>query len=148
MNTSLIDYDEDIIDNLYGWNHIQELEHQQYLEGNKMDMTQYAGNESGWLKASDIKGKNIKVVISEVGTIHFEARDGKPEQTKPTLRFEGKEKGIVLNATNTKLLINAYGAESDNWIYKEIGLSTKEYEMGDGIIVVILDIAYEEDVQF
>jgi len=46
-----------------------------------------------------------------------------PTSHKDTIEFKGKDKGVVLNATNTGLLINAYGTESGGWIGKEIGLT-------------------------
>ena len=115
----------------------------------EMDMTKYAGSESDWLKAADIKGKNVSVVIESVGEIQFDAKEGQSAQEKATLKFAGKDKGVVLNATNTNTLIEAYGAESEGWVGKEIGLNTKEYEgYADGIVVVILDADYSDDIPF
>jgi len=115
----------------------------------EMDMTKYAGSESDWLKAADIKGKNVSVVIESVGENQFDAKEGQAAQEKATLRFAGKDKGVVLNATNTNTLIEAYGSDSDKWIGKEIGLNTKEYEgFADGIVVVILDADYDDDIPF
>jgi hypothetical protein len=114
-----------------------------------MDMTQFAGSESNWLKAEDIKGKNVKAVIREVSAVHFDAQNDKPAQDKAALKFEGREKGVILNATNTKILINAYGKDSEKWLGKEIGLTTKEYEgFGSGIVVVILDADFDDDIPF
>ena len=112
-----------------------------------MDMSAYAGNESAYLKAEDIKGKNVKAVIKEVGIVHFEANGDKPAQDKGALKFEGREKGVVLNATNTKVLIAAYGKDSNKWVGREIGLTTKDYEgFGSGIVVVILDAEFDDDI--
>ena len=85
----------------------------------EMDMQKYAGSESDWLKAADIQGKNVKVVIREVGEIHFDAEGDvnstsyKPAQDKATLKFEGSDKGMVLNVTNTRTLLAAYGPNSE-----------------------------------
>src|SRR5690606_32506139 len=112
-----------------------------------MDMSIYAGSESNWLKAEEIKGKNVKAVIKEVGATHFEANGDKPAQDKAHLKFEGREKGVILNATNTKTLIAAYGKDSEKWIGREIGLTTKDYEsFGPGIVVVILDAEFSDDI--
>ena len=120
-----------------------------YSEEVEMDMTKYAGSESDWLKAADIKGKNVSVVIESVGEIHFDAKEGQAAQEKATLKFSGKDKGVVLNANNTKNLIDAYGRLSEKWVGKEIGLNTKEYEgFADGIVVVILDADYSDDIPF
>ena len=81
-----------------------------------MDMTQYSGSESSWLKAADFVGKNLKVQISSVEILEFEASEGKPARSRPALKFRDKEKGVCLNATNNEILCNAYGADSSNWI--------------------------------
>jgi len=120
-------------------------------ESNMTDMTQYASSESNDLKAADFIGKNLKVKISEVEIRNYPAKDGQPAATKGALHFEGKEKTLVLNKTNTKILITAYGKESEGWVGKEIGLSTHETEMGTGWVVTPLDVKapeYEEDVPF
>ena len=116
----------------------------------EVDMTQYAGADSDFLKSEQIKGKNPKVVISSVGTHTFPAQDDKPETTKATLSFNGKDKGLVLNATNTKALIAAYGADSEGWVGKEIGLTTKHYDSFgvDGIVVAVLDTPFDDDIPF
>ena len=121
-----------------------------------MDMSKFAGSESSWLKAADIQGKNVKVVIKEVGEIHFDAEGDvnstnyKPAHDKATLAFEGREKGLVLNVTNTRALIGAYGPNSNDWIGKEIGLTTKEYKDfgATGIVVTILDTEFDDSIPF
>lgn len=117
----------------------------------KVDMTQFASTASNDLKAADFEGKNLKVKISEVEARTYPARDGKPEETKGVLRFEGKEKGLVLNKTNTKNLINAYGNESNDWVGHEVGLSTHETELGIGWVVKPLDVEepdFDDTVNF
>jgi hypothetical protein len=115
-----------------------------------MDMSKYMGNESEWLKASDIKGKEVKVTILSVGEIHFDATDKQAAKDRPTLRFINRDKGITVNPTNTSLLVAAYGLNSDAWIGKEIGLTTQFHEgVGmEGIVIVIIDKTYEDEVEF
>ena len=115
-----------------------------------MDMTQFAGAESKYLKAEDIKGHNIKTKIASVELVEFENDDGSKQQ-KPALKLEGKEKGVVCNATTVQELGMSWGFDSDNWIGKEIGLSTKHYKsLGkDGIVVTaIKEFVDNEDVPF
>lgn len=115
------------------------------------DMSKYAGAPSNDLKAADFKGQNLKVVIDTVSTRTYPARDGQDEVTKPVLTFRGKEKTLVVSPTNVKVLIEAYGADSDGWIGHEIGLSTKEYEVGTGWIVTPLDVegpAFDDEIPF
>lgn len=119
-----------------------------------MDMSQYSQSDSKDLKAADFIGKNLKVVISGVEIRNYEAKDGQPASSKPALSFEGKEKGLVLNATNTKTLCEAYGNDSDGWISHEIGLAVKDYSdkgYGHGWIVTPLDVAapdFDDDIPF
>ena len=100
-----------------------------------MDMTQYSGSESKYLKAADLHGKKIKVTIEAVGLVEFENDDGK--DTKPCLSLHGKDKKVVCNATSVMALGDAYGFDSDDWVGKEIGLSIKHYQsLGkDGLVI-------------
>ena len=116
-----------------------------------MDATKYGETQSNDLKAAEFAGRNLKVVISEVNERSYEARNGQPASEKLALSFRGREKTLVLNKTNTRILINAYGAETDGWIDKEIGLSTHETELGTGWIVTPLDVAppdFDDDIPF
>jgi len=116
-----------------------------------MDMTQYATTETNDLKAADFVGKNLKVKISKVEIRDYPARDNQPASVKGVLHFEGKEKTLVLNKTNTKILINAYGKDSDEWINREVGLSTHETEMGTGWVVKPLDVKepeFDDEIPF
>ena len=102
------------------------------------------------LKAKDFVGKNLKLVIREVDTVVY--NEGEPnEQAKTVLYFEGKEKRVVLNATNNETLCNAYGADDDGWGGKEIGLTTKDYSdkgFDPGWIVQALEVEFESDIPF
>lgn len=116
-----------------------------------MDMTKYAATESNDLKAADFVGKNLKVTIESVEIRSYEARNGQPAQERAALHFLGREKTLVLNKTNTKTLINAYGANSDGWTGKEIGLTTHETELGTGWVVTPLGVeppAFDDDIPF
>lgn len=116
-----------------------------------MDMSKFAATESNDLKAADFVGKNFKVTISEIEERHYEARNGNPASDKAALHFEGKEKTLVLNKTNTKILINAFGSDSGGWIGKEIGLTTHETELGTGWVVTPLGVEppeYSDEIPF
>lgn len=79
-----------------------------------MDMSQFAST-SGFLKAADIKanGGPLRLKIVDI-------RDG--QFGKPDLHFENGAK-LGLNATNGRTLLNAYGADSNDWLDKVIELS-------------------------
>jgi hypothetical protein len=126
-------------------------EYQQQRGNSEMDMTQYAGNESKYLKASDLQGKKIKAFIDSVELVEFDD-DDKGKHEKPVVSLRDKEKKLVLNASNTQELISAYGSDSDLWANKEIGLSTKYYKAFDreGLVVTPIDAATfeDDDVEF
>lgn len=105
----------------------------------RMDMTQYAGSESKYLKASDLSGGRPQVVIEAVHLLEFDDEE-KGKHKKPTLKFQGKEKQLVVNATNCEELIRAFGADSDGWVGKTVGLSTKYYKAFDREGIVLTPI--------
>ena len=71
---------------------------------------------SEYLKASDLSGRQVDVVIS-----HVEMRDVGDDH-KPVLFFEGKQKGVVLNKTNANNISIAYGDDTDEWTGKTVTL--------------------------
>jgi hypothetical protein len=117
-------------------------------------MSKYATSDSKDLKAADFIGKNLKVVVSNVSVRKYEATEDKPANEKPVLSFEGKEKGLVLNATNTKTLIKAYGEFSEDWLGHEIGLTVADYTdkgFGHGWVITPLDVEppdFDDDLPF
>ena len=111
-----------------------------------MDLSQYAGSESKYLAAKDLDGKRPKVVIEAVELVEFDD-DTKGKYSKPAVKLRGKEKKLILNATNVQELGMAYGFDSEGWIGQEIGLSTKFYPAfgKDGIVVTALGKPKFED---
>ena len=117
-----------------------------------MDMSKFAQSESNDLKAKDFIGKNLKVKISQVEIRKFPATDKMPASEKPALHFEGRDKTLVLNATNVQTLISAYGQSDSDWVGRTIGLSVADYTnkgYGHGWIVTALDIEppeFDDDI--
>ena len=113
-----------------------------------MDMQGFAGSESKYLKAGDLEGRNIKVTISGVSIVEFEQDDGSKQQ-KPSLELQGKDKHVVCNPTTVNELGQAFGYDSDNWIGKEIGLSTKHYaSLGkDGLVVTAMKTFEDSNIE-
>jgi len=102
-----------------------------------MDMNQYAGSESKYLKASDLQGKRPTVEIKSVELVEFDD-DEKGKITKPVLCLVGKEKKLVLSPSFVEEMIRAFGADSDGWTGESVTLSTKYYKAFDreGIVTV------------
>jgi len=92
---------------------------------------------SKYLKSADLMGKRIPVTIDRVD---FE-EVAQNENDKPVLYFQGKERGMVLNKTNTDRLCSAFGYDTDGWNGKEIHLYTEKVQyagnMVDGLRVAV-----------
>lgn len=67
---------------------------------------------SQYLKASDLKGRSVTV---EIDRVEFEPV-GQAKEMKPIVYFAGKEKGLVLNKTNSlKIASLADSAQTEDW---------------------------------
>lgn len=66
------------------------------------------------------KDRDANVVIRDVKAATL--TNGRQQNKKPILFFEGKEKGMVANKTNAKTIASLYGNEVSEWIGKPIAL--------------------------
>jgi len=64
---------------------------------------------SQYLKASDLGGREVRVIMANV------EREKIGTDTKLILYFKGKEKGLVLNKTNAFAIGDAYGEDTEDW---------------------------------
>ena len=104
------------------------------------DMSKYTGAESRYLKAGDLGGKNPTLEISGTQLVEFDKDEGGKE-VKPAISFVGKEKAMVLNATNTDKLCKKFGGDSDGWVGKRVLLGTEFYpKFGkEGLVLTPMD---------
>jgi len=65
------------------------------------------------LKASDLS-RDVSVTISSYEVVDF------PDGSKVVLKFQGKDKDLVLNRINGQMISEMYGKNIDNWIGKPI----------------------------
>jgi len=85
-----------------------------------------------YLKAEDLQGKSVPVVIESVDVKDFD--DGK----KLIIRFEGKDKTLVCNRTNASILEETLGSsDTDDWIGKRAVLVTKKVEFQGKLVPAI-----------
>ena len=63
---------------------------------------------SNYLKASDLNGKAVRVTIDSV------SMEKLGDDQKAILHFVGKDKGLVLNKTNTFRIVEAVGSDETN----------------------------------
>ena|SRR5688572_13928518 len=96
---------------------------------------------SNFLKAEDLQGKSVVVVINEIefDTIGKDSKEGK----KLILSFKGKDKKMVCNKTNAKTLEKLYGDDTDDWIGQPIKLVSREVEF-QGDVVWALRVSLEK----
>jgi hypothetical protein len=80
----------------------------------------YAYGQSQYLRAADIVGKTIPVIITGVEDIEFD------KGVKPVLSFNGKNKKLVVNMTNFDILADAYGGFTEGWVGKPIMLAAEK----------------------
>jgi hypothetical protein len=92
-----------------------------------MDVRKYCGTV--FLKVDDVKDGPIRAKIVEVSLGQYDKLD---------LEFDDGSK-MSVNATNGRTLINAYGADSDGWVDKEVELGPGQVKyngkMQDSIII-------------
>ena len=86
------------------------------LIGGKMKRSQLY--PSRFVRHADLQGRPQTVIIKDV-TLEDVGDDSKQ---KPVIRFRGKEKGFVCNATNYDVIAEAYGDETDDWSGQPIEL--------------------------
>lgn len=73
---------------------------------------------SNYLKAADLKGQVVTVVMANV------AHEKIGDDDKLILYFDGKDKGLVLNKTNANNIAAIYGPETDSWRGQKVALAT------------------------
>jgi hypothetical protein len=64
---------------------------------------------SRYLKASDLGGREIKVVMQHV------EKEKLGDDMKLALYFKGKDKAMILNKTNSYTIADAYGEDTEDW---------------------------------
>lgn len=101
-----------------------------------MDISQFVEGRSATLKASDLKGHEVRAKIGGVEVIEFNGDNGGKEK-KLALSFAGKEKKLVLNKTNTGRIADAYGTDSDGWLDQPIILYEEKVEFNGSLVPAI-----------
>jgi len=80
------------------------------------------------LKAEDLKGHAVKVTIAGCEVKKFD------NGNKAILKFEGKEKSLVVNKTNAKIIASSYGANTDTWVGKQIEIYPDKTMFGTDLV--------------
>ena len=88
---------------------------------------------SKYLKASDLKGRAVKVRIAGSKVVDI-AGKGREEDEKLVLSFEGRKKEMVVNKTNALTIAEWLGGETDKWAGNEIELYPDKTRFQGGIV--------------
>ena len=94
--------------------------------GQEFDGTAAEMRDSPWLSAEDLvpaPGKQATVTIERVmkyRNVQFDKGRSKPEAY--ALKFAGKQRELVLNATNRKKLVELFGPKVDDWKRQKVSL--------------------------
>lgn len=112
-----------------------------------MKMDEMYASSSNFLKADDLNGKPVKLIIEG---IEMHDLDGKE---KPVVSFQRAEKQLVLNKTNGMAIASMYGDESDGWIGKEIILFPTKVDYAGKMVDAIriqqrFEEAFDDDIPF
>ena len=117
-----------------------------------MDMSKYGKPANNDLKALEYKGKKFKVTISGVSARTYPANDTQEEDTKAILTFdEFGDKTLVVSHPNCDELREWWGDDGTKWIGKELGLSTKTWNVGEGWVFTRFDAEpkeFDDDIPF
>ena len=81
-----------------------------------------------YIGAWDLPG-DVVVTISAVEAGEIKGDKGRKSR-KPIIRFEGKEKALLGNKTNCKIIARLYGTDTDQWVGKRVTLFPTTTEMG------------------
>lgn len=89
------------------------------------------------LKASDLQGRAVRVVIESYEIVEFDD-DKKGKTKKVVLRFQNKEKGLVVNKTNAAVIaLNVKSEEVDDWVGRMITLYPTKVDFGGQMVDAI-----------
>lgn len=82
------------------------------------------------------KGIDVPVVIERVKAGELVAPGGRKTR-KPVIFFRGKEKGLALNKTNSKLIAGMYGNDTAKWIGQPIAIYATQTQFGGDTVECI-----------
>jgi len=83
------------------------------------------------LKAADLQGREIPVIISKIEMKKFDSGN------KLLLHFDGKKKTLVANKTNSKRIASMYGPNTDLWIGNQITLYVDQVDFQGNLVDAI-----------
>jgi hypothetical protein len=88
-----------------------------------------------YLSAADLDGQVVVLAMSNV--LMEDIGFGGDKKVLPVLYFEGKDKGLVLNKTNSRKIAEMFGDDTDDWTGQQIALFEAMVEFqGDTVAAI------------
>jgi hypothetical protein len=88
-----------------------------------------------YLSAADLDGRIVSLTMKSV--LMEDIGFGGDKKVLPVLYFDGKDKGLVLNKTNSKKIAELFGDDTDNWTGEQIALFEAMVEFqGDTVAAI------------
>jgi hypothetical protein len=100
-----------------------------------MKVNDFYQTESKWLKAADLQGRKHRVVVDAVEVVEFKEKTGNSRKVGLTLR--GKQKGLLLNKTNAKIIAAQHGDDMDAWVGQTINIYPTTTDFGGEMVECI-----------
>lgn len=91
---------------------------------------------SEWLRAEDLKGRQVKVRIETVEIGQFRNFEGEKEQ-KPVISFVGAKKKLILNKRQALQIRDIHGDDTDGWPGKDVAMYAQPTPQGKQTIVIV-----------
>ena len=85
-----------------------------------MDMSEFTAGK--YQKAADFEGEEPREVV--IRAVKKEAV-GQKQELKPVVYLQGEDRGIILNKTNSKMLVALLGKESNGWVGQRVMLAVQ-----------------------
>lgn len=96
---------------------------------------------SKYVKAADLRGKSVPVVIERIKPREKLMMAGGKSDMKPVIYLRGKEKGWILNKTNARAIAKVYGPELTEWIGKTVVVMATQVEAhGEMVDAIRVDL--------
>lgn len=93
---------------------------------------------SKYLKAEDLKGKDVALKITEAELVEFddEKNPGRKKK-KVRLSFAKTDKQMILNVTNCDIVAELHGDDTDDWIGQYVTLFPTKVQYGNERVLAI-----------
>lgn len=96
---------------------------------------------SRYVKAADLRGKSVTVVIERIVPREKLMMAGGKSDNKPVVYLRGKDKGWILNKTNARDIAKAWGPEILEWIGRPVVIVSKQVEArGETVDAIRIDL--------